>query len=64
MAKAELAVMGAEGAVNIIHRREIAAADDDTKRNVNNWLRIQTKSATHMLLQKMDGSMMLLNQRK
>ncbi|GIR77282.1 MAG: hypothetical protein CM15mP79_2190 [Methanobacteriota archaeon] len=25
---AELAVMGAEGAVNIIHRREIAAADD------------------------------------
>ncbi len=28
---AELAVMGAEGAVNIIHRREIAAADDDKK---------------------------------
>jgi propionyl-CoA carboxylase beta chain len=31
---AELAVMGAEGAVNIIHRREIAAADDDQKENV------------------------------
>tara|TARA_B100001996_G_scaffold382841_1_gene375931 strand:+ start:85 stop:1647 length:1563 start_codon:yes stop_codon:yes gene_type:complete len=31
---AELAVMGAEGAVNIIHRREIAAADDDEKENV------------------------------
>ena len=30
---AEIAVMGAQGAVNIIHRREIAAADDeDTKR--------------------------------
>ena len=28
---AELAVMGAEGAVNIIHRREIAAADEDKK---------------------------------
>ena len=28
---AELAVMGAEGAVNIIHRREIAAAADDKK---------------------------------
>lgn len=28
---AELAVMGAEGAVNIIHRREIAAAPDDKK---------------------------------
>ena len=27
-------VMGAEGAVNIIHRREIAAADDDQKENV------------------------------
>ena len=31
---AELAVMGAEGAVNIIHRREIAAADDAEKENV------------------------------
>jgi propionyl-CoA carboxylase beta chain len=31
---AELAVMGAEGAVNIIHRREIAAADDDAKEDV------------------------------
>ena len=30
---AEIAVMGAEGAVNIIHRREISWADDpDTKR--------------------------------
>ena len=28
---AELAVMGAEGAVNIIHRREIAAAEDERK---------------------------------
>ena len=28
---AEIAVMGAEGAVNIIHRREIAAATDDEK---------------------------------
>ncbi len=28
---AELAVMGADGAVNIIHRREIAAADDEEK---------------------------------
>jgi acetyl-CoA carboxylase carboxyltransferase component len=28
---AELAVMGAEGAVNIIHRREIQAAEDDQK---------------------------------
>ena len=31
---AELAVMGAEGAVNIIHRREIAAAPDEEKENV------------------------------
>jgi propionyl-CoA carboxylase beta chain len=31
---AELAVMGAEGAVNIIHRREIAAAADDAKEDV------------------------------
>ncbi|MGB1846253.1 MAG: acyl-CoA carboxylase subunit beta, partial [Candidatus Poseidoniaceae archaeon] len=31
---AELAVMGAEGAVNIIHRREIAAADEAEKENV------------------------------
>ena len=31
---AELAVMGAEGAVNIIHRREINAAEDDDKENV------------------------------
>jgi propionyl-CoA carboxylase beta chain len=30
---AEIAVMGAEGAVNVIHRRQIAAADDpDAKR--------------------------------
>ena len=28
---AELAVMGAEGAVNIIHRREIAAAEEGDK---------------------------------
>ena len=31
---AELAVMGAEGAVNIIHRREINAAEDGEKENV------------------------------
>ena len=31
---AELAVMGAEGAVNIIHRREIQAVEDDEKENV------------------------------
>ena len=31
---AELAVMGAEGAVNIIHRREIAAAPNEEKENV------------------------------
>jgi propionyl-CoA carboxylase beta chain len=30
---AQIAVMGAQGAVNIIHRREIAAADDPTDRN-------------------------------
>jgi propionyl-CoA carboxylase beta chain len=35
---AELAVMGAEGAVNIIHRREIAAAEDDEKENVRTQL--------------------------
>src|ERR671920_1819683 len=28
----EIAVMGAEGAVNIIHRRELAAADNPTER--------------------------------
>ena len=32
---AELAVMGAEGAVNIIHRREIAAAPDEEKENLD-----------------------------
>ena len=31
---AELAVMGAEGAVNIIHRREIGAAKDEEKEKV------------------------------
>ena len=35
---AELAVMGAEGAVNIIHRREINAAEDDEKENVRSQL--------------------------
>jgi propionyl-CoA carboxylase beta chain len=30
---AQIAVMGAQGAVNIIHRREIAAADDPAARN-------------------------------
>ncbi|CAI8155848.1 MAG: Propionyl-CoA carboxylase beta chain [Methanobacteriota archaeon] len=41
---AELAVMGAEGAVNIIHRREIAAADDDEKENVRLQLVDEYKS--------------------
>ena len=31
---AEIAVMGAQGAVNIIHRREIAAADDEDAKRV------------------------------
>lgn len=31
---AEIAVMGAQGAVNIIHRRELAAADDPEERRV------------------------------
>ena len=31
---AELAVMGAEGAVNVIHRREINAVDDEHKEEV------------------------------
>ena len=35
---AELAVMGAEGAVNIIHRREIAAADEDKKEETRQQL--------------------------
>ena len=35
---AELAVMGAEGAVNIIHRREIQAAEDDQKETVRQTL--------------------------
>jgi propionyl-CoA carboxylase beta chain len=35
---AELAVMGAEGAVNIIHRREIAAASDEERENVRTSL--------------------------
>ena len=35
----ELAVMGAEGAVNIIHRRELKIADNQ-KRNMRNWSRI------------------------
>ena len=35
---AELAVMGAEGAVNIIHRREIGAAPDEEKENVRQRL--------------------------
>ena len=58
--------MGAEGAVNIIHRREIAAADEIRKRKlVSNWLKsTKQNSATHMLLQEMDGSMMSLNLKK
>ena len=35
---AELAVMGAEGAVNIIHRREIAAASPEERENVRTSL--------------------------
>ena len=35
---AELAVMGAEGAVNIIHRREIKAAPDGEKEDIRNDL--------------------------
>ena len=35
---AELAVMGAEGAVNIIHRREINAVEDDQKEEVRQRL--------------------------
>jgi len=35
---AELAVMGAEGAVNIIHRREIKEAEDDAKEEVRSTL--------------------------
>jgi propionyl-CoA carboxylase beta chain len=35
---AELAVMGAEGAVNIIHRREINAVEDDKKEEVRQRL--------------------------
>ncbi|DAC49534.1 MAG TPA: methylmalonyl-CoA carboxyltransferase, partial [Candidatus Poseidoniales archaeon] len=35
---AELAVMGAEGAVNIIHRREINAVDDAQKEEVRQRL--------------------------
>ena len=35
---AELAVMGAEGAVNIIHRREINAVEDDSKEVVRSQL--------------------------
>ena len=41
---AELAVMGAEGAVNIIHRREIAAAEDDKKEDTRNKLVDEYKS--------------------
>ncbi|MDP6870356.1 MAG: acyl-CoA carboxylase subunit beta [Candidatus Poseidoniaceae archaeon] len=41
---AELAVMGAEGAVNIIHRREIAAAGDDEKEGVRSQLVDEYKS--------------------
>ena len=41
---AELAVMGAEGAVNIIHRREIAAAEDDKKEETRNKLVDEYKS--------------------
>ncbi|MCS5536123.1 MAG: acyl-CoA carboxylase subunit beta [Candidatus Poseidoniales archaeon] len=35
---AELAVMGAEGAVNIIHRREIDAAEDEVREDVRDEL--------------------------
>lgn len=35
---AELAVMGAEGAVNIIHRKELKEAEDDDRENVRNQL--------------------------
>ncbi len=41
---AELAVMGAEGAVNIIHRREIAAADEQEKEEVRVQLVDEYKS--------------------
>ena len=41
---AELAVMGAEGAVNIIHRREIAAAPEEEKENTRLQLVEEYKS--------------------
>ena len=41
---AELAVMGAEGAVNIIHRREIAAAPDEKKEDTRLQLVDEYKS--------------------
>ena len=41
---AELAVMGAEGAVNIIHRREIAAAPEEEKENTRLQLVAEYKS--------------------
>ena len=54
---AELAVMGAEGAVNIIHRREINAAEDEQKRmSERSWLtNIRLNLATHTLPQEMVG---------
>ncbi len=35
---AQIAVMGAEGAVDIMYRKQIEAADDPAKREINSWL--------------------------
>ena len=54
----ELAVMGAEGAVNIIHRRELKIADNPEEKHAELVEDYKKNSATLTLRQETDGLMM------